>query len=117
MTDLKSRIAAANQQTVDIILRGQPVWVDVQPAIDALPGMTPNMILHSSPRIEWDRMCGAHQNGIIGAALFEGLASDREDAIMRIQRGNIEYDTCHNHAAVGAGLGEWRVAGSQMGLV
>lgn len=105
MTDLKNRIAAANQQTVDVILRGQPVWVDVQPAIDALPGMTPNMILHSSPRIEWDRMCGAHQNGIIGAALFEGLASDHEDAIMRIQRGDIEYDTCHNHAAVGAGAG------------
>jgi hypothetical protein len=105
MSDLKSRIAAANLQTVDTILRAQPIWVDVRPALDVVPGMAPNMILHSSPRIEWERMCGAQRNGIIGAALFEKLAPTREEAIKRIEKGEILFDTCHNHAAVGAGAG------------
>ncbi len=105
MPDLKASIAAANQETVSRILAGQPVWVDVRPAIEVVPGMTRNMVLHSSPRIEWGRMCGPHRNGIVGAVLFEGLAQTLEEANHLIEKGDIVIDTCHNHNSVGAGAG------------
>lgn len=105
MSNVKALIEDANAKTVDIIRQGKPQLIDVAPALDVVPGMQPNLILHSAPAIEWDRMCGPHQNGVIGAALWEGLASDRDDAIAKIRRGEILTAPCHHHMAVGAGAG------------
>ena len=69
MTDLKQKIEAANQKTMEIILSGSPMLVDVAPAREVVPGMTDNMILHSAPAIAWEDMCGPHKVGVIGAAL------------------------------------------------
>lgn len=105
MTDLKTRIEEANAKAFDILRQGKPQLVDVARAIDVVPGMLPNMILHSAPKIEWDRMCGPHRNGIIGAAIWEGLARDAEEADAKIRAGEILIDPCHFHATVGAGAG------------
>ena len=103
--DVKRKIGIANAETLDVILNGRPVWVDVRPALEVVPGMTKNTVLHSAPPIAWERMCGPHQNGIIGAALFEGLADTPEEARRRIEKGEIIVDACHNHDSVGAGAG------------
>ncbi|MBO6753859.1 MAG: DUF1116 domain-containing protein [Spongiibacter sp.] len=105
MTDLKQKIEAANQKTIEIILSGSPMLVDVAPAREVVPGMTDNMILHSAPAIAWEDMCGPHKVGVIGAALWEGLASSPEDADSKIRRGEILVEPCHHHDSVGAGAG------------
>lgn len=105
MTDIKALIEAANQKTIETILAGQPRWVDVQPALEVVPGMTKNTVLHSAPAIAWERMCGPHRHGIIGAVLFEGLAQTLAEAIKLIEAGEIIIDACHHHASVGAGAG------------
>jgi len=105
MSQIKSLIDDANAKTVDILRRGKPQLIDVAPAIDVVPGMRPNLILHSAPEIEFDQMCGPHKRGVVGAALWEGLASDEEDAVAKLRRGDIVVAPCHHHMSVGAGGG------------
>ena len=105
MTQLQSRIEAANQATLKVFQQSRPIWFDVRPAIDALPGMTGNVILHAGPPIEWRRMCEPQRNGAICAALFEGLAGTRVEAVARIEAGDILLAPCHEYGAVGGMAG------------
>ncbi|MDH3511814.1 MAG: DUF1116 domain-containing protein [Gammaproteobacteria bacterium] len=105
MSGIKAKIEEANQKTLDILFKGQPVLVDIRPALDVVPGMTENMVLHSAPPIEWERMCGPHRHGIAGAVVWEGLADTKDDAVTMIERGEIMIEPCHHHDTVGAGAG------------
>lgn len=105
VVDLKTRINQANDDALGIVLSGRPMLVDVQPAIDVVPGMHRNMILHSAPPIEWRDMCGPHRKSVAGAAIWEGLASTPEQAEAMIQGGEILIEPCHHHDTVGAGTG------------
>ena len=102
---LRSRIEAANRTVLETFQKSRPVWFDVRPAIEALPGMTRDTILHAGPPIEWQRMCGPQRNGAIGAALYEGLAENRADAVARIEAGTIRLAPCHDFGAVGGMAG------------
>lgn len=103
--DLKRKIEEANQAVLNIILESRPRWIDVAPAIDVVPGMTRHTIMHSAPPIAWEQMCGPHQNGIIGAVIFEGLAANPDEARRLIEKGDITIEPCHAHDSVGAGAG------------
>jgi hypothetical protein len=105
MPDTKAQIEEANRKTLEVILAGRPIWVDVRPASEVVPGMTKNTVLHSAPAIEWERMCGPHRNGIIGAVLYEGLARTPDEARRLIEGGEVTIDACHHHDSVGAGAG------------
>ncbi len=105
MTQFQSQIEAANQATLKVFQDSRPIWFDVRPAIDALPGMTGDVILHAGPPIEWRRMCEPQRNGAICAALFEGLAGTRVEAIARIEAGDILLAPCHDYGAVGGMAG------------
>jgi hypothetical protein len=105
VSDIKKKIESANDEALKIILGARPLLVDVASALEVVPGMTANTILHSAPAIEWSRMCGPHRNGIIGAALWEGLAPDPARAEQMIERGDIILAPCHHHDSVGAGAG------------
>jgi hypothetical protein len=105
VSGIKAKIEEANQKTLDVLLRGQPVLVDIRPALEVVPGMTENMVLHSAPPIEWKRMCGPHRHGIAGAVVWEGLADTHDDAVSMIERGEILVEPCHHHDTVGAGAG------------
>ena len=105
MTQLRFHIEAANEATLKVIQDSRPIWFDVRPAIDALPGMTRDVILHAGPPIEWRRMCEPQRNGAICAALFEGLAGTRAEAIARIETGDIHLAPCHEYGAVGGMAG------------
>ena len=97
----RTRIEQANAKALDLILGGMPQLVGLEQAIDVLPGMHPEMILHAGPPVTWDRMCGPMRGAIIGALLYEGRAENAEEAERLAASGQVEYAPCHEHAAVG----------------
>lgn len=91
----------ANTETLRRLTESEPVLVDVLPTSE-LPGMTAQTILASGPPLAWEAFEGGQREGIIGGALFEGLAADREEAIRKLDAGEIKVAAAHNHAAVGS---------------
>ena len=91
----------ANQTAVARMLAVRPQLVDVSVARDVFPDMTDRTFFHAGPPITWDRASGPMRGAIIGAMIYEGLATDPEDAEIKAARGEIELSPCHHHAAVG----------------
>lgn len=96
-----AEIDAANRRAVERILGGKPVLVGVGTAGEVVPGMKPNLVLHSGPPIAWERMCGPMRGAVIGGLLYEGLAANREEAESLAASGRVEFSPCHHHDAVG----------------
>jgi hypothetical protein len=94
-------IEKANAETLNRMLTGDPVLVDVIPAHKAIPALKPGMILHAGPPIEWDRMCGPMRGAIQGIAVFEGWASDLDDADKKAAAGEFDFQPNHPFDAVG----------------
>ncbi|MBU1909778.1 MAG: DUF1116 domain-containing protein, partial [Verrucomicrobia bacterium] len=97
----RAQIEAANQKAMAKILAAQPALVGLEKALDVIPGMKPNLILHSGPPITWDRMCGPMRGGIMAALMYEGRAKTPAEAEKLAASGEIEYAPCHEHSAVG----------------
>jgi hypothetical protein len=93
------KIESANQVAVKRIIDGKPVLIGLAKAIDVIPGMKNNMILHAGPPIAWNRMCGPMKGAVIGALIYEGMASNRVEAEQLAPK--IDYAPCHEHASVG----------------
>jgi len=94
-------IDEANATAVNRLMAARPVLKAVAPARDVIPGMNENLFLHAGPPIEWRRMSGPLRGAIIGAMLFEGIAKSEAEATSIIERGEVEFDSCHHHGAVG----------------
>ena len=94
-------IDQANTTAVNRMMEARPILKAVAPARDVVPGMKDNLLLHAGPPIEWERMSGPLRGAIVGAILFEGLAADEMAAASMVDRGEIEFDSCHHHGAVG----------------
>ncbi len=94
-------IEKANKEAFDRLLSARPVLVGMGKAIDVIPGMKKNMILHAGPPITWDRMCGPQKGAVIGALIYEGMAKDEKEAEEIAASGEIEFSPCHHHQAVG----------------
>jgi len=94
-------VDAANRVTLDRILAAHQVLVDVRPAKEVVPGMTRETVLHAGPPIAWERMSGPLRGGIVGALIYEGLATTWEDAERLVTHGAVRFDPCHHHATVG----------------
>jgi hypothetical protein len=97
----KVDIDAANREAAARILKGKPTLVDVGVALDVIPGMTKKTILHAGPPITWERMCGPVRGAVIGGLIYEGLAKNRAEAEALAASGEIRFDPCHHHGAVG----------------
>jgi len=96
------RIETANQKALEIMLKADPVLVDVVPAEQAIPALATGMkILHAGPPISWDRMCGPMQGAIAGIAVFEGWAENLDEAVKRAAKGDYEFHPNHHFDAVG----------------
>lgn len=95
--DVKETINKANSQVMDIILNGRPVWTDVRRAIDVVPGMKKNLILHPGPLIEKEHIVFPLKNSISGAAVHEGLANSVEEAWEKVLAGEIEIAPAQNY--------------------
>ena len=94
-------IDAANQIAVDRMMSTRPILKAVATARDVIPGMKDNLFLHAGPPIEWARMSGPLRGAIIGAMLFEGIAASEAEATSMVERGEVEFDSCHHHGTVG----------------
>jgi Protein of unknown function (DUF1116) len=92
----------ANRLAVERMIEADPVLVDVRPAIDVLPGMTPDTVLTSGAPMPWEAYTGGQRAAVIGGALFEGLAGDADDADAKLRDGRIKVAACHDHACVGS---------------
>jgi Protein of unknown function (DUF1116) len=95
------RIAEANDVVVRRMQEARPVVVGVGTAGELLPGMTPHTFLHAGPPIDWPDMSGPLRGAIIGAALFEGLASNAEEAVQKAKAGQFQFTPGHERAALG----------------
>ncbi len=94
-------IEKANKEALDRLLAARPVLVGMAKAIDVIPGMKKNMILHAGPPVTWDRMCGPQKGAVIGALMYEGMAKNEKEAEELAASGEIEFSPCHHHQAVG----------------
>ena len=86
---IEQRVNEANQQVLEILTKGRPRWVDVRPALDVIPGMTPTTILMPGPSIETERITPPLRTSICGAAVHEGLAKSRDEAWKLVEEGKI----------------------------
>ena len=98
---MQELINKANTEAVDRLQKAQPTLIGIGVALDTIPGMTPKTILHAGPPITWDRMSGPLRGAIIGGLIYEGLATNEEDAVKLAESGEIHFDSCHHHDAVG----------------
>lgn len=87
------------------IVASHPWLIGVRPAAEILPNMRPNLILHAAPPTTWQDMSELMRGGMIGAALFEGLARTAEEAAAKAEAGEIQFDAAQNHGAMAGGVG------------
>jgi len=78
----------ANQEAISRILEAKPLWVGMGTALDTIPGMRPDLLLHSGPPLRWADASGPMRGALEGALRLEGLAA-------------AELSPCHHHQAVG----------------
>ena len=90
---------------LDRLTETETTWVGVGTAGATIPGMAPDLVLHSGPPITWDRMAPAQRRSILGAIMFEGLAHDEMGANSLVERGEVRLAPCHEYATVGAMTG------------
>ena len=87
VTESRQAPSSANLEAFDRMCRADPVLVDIQPAGEVVPGMTPDTILASGPRLDWEDYLGGARKAIVYGALFEGLATDVDDAERKLAAG------------------------------
>jgi Protein of unknown function (DUF1116) len=94
-------VETANQIAFDAYQSAQPVLNGVGTASQVLPNIAERMILHSGPPIAWKDMCGPMKGAIVGAILYEGWAENLARAEAMASSGEIAFEPCHHHNAVG----------------
>jgi hypothetical protein len=81
-------VDAANAEAAGRLLAARTEWVGVGVAEDVIPGMRPDLLLHSGPPLRWASASGPMRGALEGALRLEG-------------RDSADLDPCHHHAAVG----------------
>jgi len=94
-------IDKANAEATERMMEARPVVVGLDKALDVVPGMHENLLLHAGPPITWERASGPMRGAITGALVFEGRAKDDKDAQKLVESGEIELEPCHDHQSVG----------------
>ena len=96
-----SQIAAANATAIEHLLSAEPYIIGIGIAKDVIPGMTEQTILHAGPPVTWEAMCGPMRGAVMGGLIYEGMASSEEEAVRVATSGDIVFEPCHHHGAVG----------------
>ena len=94
-------IEKANTEATQRMMEARPVIVGMGKAIDVLPGMRDDLLLHAGPPITWERASGPMQGAITGALIFEGKAKNGAEAQALVESGEIKLEPCHDHQSVG----------------
>jgi hypothetical protein len=93
---------SANREAVRRLIEADPILVDVAPALEVVPAMTPDTILTSGAPMPWESYFGGQRAAVIGGALYEGLARDGKEADAKLRAGEIKLGACHDHGCVGS---------------
>jgi hypothetical protein len=94
------RTASANATAVERITAAEPRWVGITSAREAV-GLETGQFLHAGPPITWERASGPLRGALIGAMLYEGMATTPDEAAAIGERGDLELAPCHSAGAVG----------------
>jgi hypothetical protein len=94
-------IEKANTEAVNRMMEAQPVLAGLGKAIDVVPGMHENLLMHAGPPITWERASGPMRGAITGALIFEGRARNEKEARALVESGEIQLEPCHHHQSVG----------------
>ncbi|MGC5585082.1 DUF1116 domain-containing protein [Ornithinimicrobium sp. W1665] len=94
------RLTEANARALERITSAEAELVRVAPASEVL-GLQRGEFLHSGPPLTWERASGPMRGALIGAMLFEGLASTPEEAEEKLAGPDITLAPCHSRGAVG----------------
>ena len=98
MNNIRTQIDEANEVVMNILLNGQPTWVDVRPALEVIPEFKKNLLLHAGPPIQPQDIVLALRNTLCGAALHEGLAKTFDEAWKMIEKGEILIDSAQDYS-------------------
>lgn len=98
---IREKIAKANKEAIEKVLNARPTLLAIGKAEEDIPGMTKKTILHAGPPITWDKMSGPLRGAVIGGLIYEKLADNEKEAIKLAKSGEITFDSCHHHSAVG----------------
>lgn len=66
-------VAAANERALAGLISCRPRLVAVKPALEVVPGMRPELMLHAAPPTTWSDLAPPLEAALAGAAEFEGL--------------------------------------------
>lgn len=103
--NIETQIEEANKKTVDVLVKGRPVWTDVQPAGDVIPNMKSNTILIAGPPIDVQKIVYPVKVALCGAAIYEGLAQNADEAWNMVLNGEIEVASAQDYScACGAAM-------------
>jgi hypothetical protein len=94
-------IEQANETAVGRMMDARPLLTGVATARDVVPGMRDNLLLHAGPPIEWEQMSGPMRGAVIGALMLEELATNEQEAVEMVEAGEVDFEPCHEHDAVG----------------
>jgi len=95
---IEQKVNDANNKVMNILLHGRPVWQDVCPAGEVIPGMTPQTILVPGPPLPFEQITTPIRTSICGAAVHEGLASTTQEAWNMVLDGRLTIEPAQNHA-------------------
>jgi len=98
---VRADIAAATRQSVERLMQAKPVITGIGRALDTIPGMRKDLVLHAGPPVTWERMSGPTRGAVMGGLVYEGLAQTPEEAAKLAASGKVSFEPCHHHAAVG----------------
>jgi hypothetical protein len=94
-------IELANQKACDLMISAHPITTGVAKAIDVVPGMREDLLLHAGPPVTWERMAGPVRGAMIGALLMDKKAKTPEEAEEMLASGKITWEPCHHHSCAG----------------
>ncbi len=94
-------IEKANATVVERMMEARPVVTGVAKALDGIPGMRENLLLHAGPPVTWERMAGPMKGAMVGALMFEGKAKSWEEAEGLLTSGKVTFEPCHHHSCTG----------------
>ncbi|RIK47064.1 MAG: hypothetical protein DCC59_16680, partial [Chloroflexi bacterium] len=63
-------IEQANLEAVGRMMEARPVLTGMGRALDVIPGMREDLLLHAGPPITWERASGPMRGAITGALIY-----------------------------------------------
>jgi hypothetical protein len=102
---MSARREEANQLAFKRLVESEPVLVDVQRAVDVVPGMTSTTVLTSGAPLPWSEMIGIQRRAILNGVLYEKLAATTEEADAKLSSGEVRLEPTQAHGCVGVATG------------